>query len=66
MISYVSQVCREVDGIGPELEHYVAFCSFMAEQNDCNEDALAHGSKVGNRNRNLERAGYNLKLLPAI
>ena len=33
----------------------------MAERNDLDHDAIAHVSNAGNRNRTLEKTGYNLR-----
>ena len=61
MISYVNQVCIEVEAIGEELDQYNAYSSFMAERwGDLDDDAVAHASNVGNRNRTLEKTGCNL------
>ena len=51
-------MCREIDGIRPEYEQHAAFCPFMAERNECDEDIVAYVSET-NRNGNDPNLTYH-------
>ena len=44
------EVCREIDGIRPDYEHYAAFCTFMPEWDECDDvgSVYAHSTSIGN------------------